>query len=839
MLFVHKILIIGGGVVRYIDMNNQNYVESGAVFEGNKVYRSKRIEELRNKQINEMPTICSERAVLITESYKNTENEPVVIKRAKALANILENMSIFILDNELIVGNQGSKVRCAPIFPEFGLRWLIEELDGKPVRPEMRPGDRYVISKVDEERIRGIADYWNGHTHEDRVRAKLPKEAWDAYRVGAINSYWLMIGGDGHLTVDLKKVVDKGLISVRNEVEECLRNIKLEEPQEVKRVPFLKSVLICCDSVIKFANRYANLAKEIAESEKNETRRRELLKIADVCERVPAYPARDFHESLQSCWFINLVIQIENNGHSISLGRFDQNLIDIYRKDIKAGNITEVDAMELLSCLWLKLFQLHKITCWDNTKSFSGYQLFQNVTIGGQDINGADSTNELSYLVLKTQASVRLTTPSISFRYHDRISDKLIQAAVDIIKLGGGQPAFYSDEVYIPALINRGIPWEDAVNYSVVGCAEAIVEGKQSGRPNGAGFINLGKILELSLNNGRDPITGISPCPGMGEFSELDSYEEVYESFKKQIEYYFKQQVITDNLIDYVTEEGIADPFVSCLVSDCIKRGKTMKEGGAIYDYCGPLYVGIANVGNSLAAIKKVVFEDKLITKSQLKYALDSNFSDMTTTPTGFEIRKMLLDCPKYGNDDEYVDSIMVNYFRFICNETTKYRTTRYGRGPIGCIWQPSSSSVSANVPFGEVVGATPDGRLKGEALADTSSPTHGTDVCGPTSSLKSVGKLPTILVSGGQLLNMKINPMSLEKGGRAKFVYLLRTFLGDLKGMHIQFNLVSADILRNAQQNPDQFKDLIVRVAGYSALFTPLDKSLQDDIIERTEHSV
>lgn len=294
-----------------------------------------------------------------------------------------------------------------------------------------------------------------------------------------------------------------------------------------------------------------------------------------------------------------------------------------------------------------------------------------------------------------------------------------------------------------------------------------------------------------------------------------------------------------DNYIDFVSEKGIGDPFVSSLVSDCVKRGKTMKEGGAIYDYCGPLYVGVANVGNSLAAIKKLVFEEKKITGAELKHALETDFKDKNTSPSGSEIRKMLLDAPKYGNDDDYVDSIMTEYFRFICEETAKYKTTRYGRGPIGCIWQPSTSSVSANVPFGAGVGATPDGRYSGEALADTSSPTHGTDVNGPTSSLKSVGKLPTVLVSGGQLFNMKISPSSLEKNGRMHFVALLKTFLGDLKGMHIQFNVVSADVLRDAQSNPDQYKDLMVRVAGYSAQFTPLDKTLQDDIIARTEHAI
>lgn len=823
----------------FTDKNKKEFVSSRGIFQRKEVFRSKRIEDLRNLLLSQVPIICSERAELITESYQETEGEPVVIRRAKALEKILRNMSIYILDGELIVGNQGSKPRSAPIFPEFGINWIIEELDGNPMRVEERPGDRYNIKPEDEAKIRKVARYWQGQTHEDRVRVRLPQDALDAWKLGVLNSYWLMIGGDGHLVVNLKKVINEGIISIKKQAEKRLQELDLADPEELKQEPFLKSVIISTQAIIDFAHRYAKLARKMSMKEKDNTRKEELLTIAEVCERVPEYPARNFHEALQAQWFVNLVLQLENNGHSISFGRFDQNLYKFYKQDIETEVIDRDDILELLECLWLKLFQLHKITCWDNTKFFSGYQLFQNVTIGGQTKNGADATNELSYLVLETQEAIRLTTPSISVRYHDRISDEFLHAATDIIKLGGGQPALYSDEVYIPALINRGICWDDAVEYSIVGCAEAIVEGKQSGRPNGASFVNLGKILELALNNGRDPETGLYLCPGDGDLSTFTSYEEVVKAFKKQAAFYLREQVIMDNCIDYVTEEGIADPFVSCLVDDCVARGKTMKEGGAVYDYCGPLYVGVANVGNSLAAIKKLVFDEKKITGEQLKHTLETNFADNKTNPTGSEIRKMLLDAPKYGNDNDYVDSIMVDYFRFICDETAKYRTTRYGRGPIGCTWQPSTSSVSANVPFGIVVGATPDGRLSGEALADTTSPAHSTDINGPTLSLKSVGKLPTVLVSGGQLLNMKFSPSSLTGSGRECFISLLRTFLGDLKGMHVQFNIVSIETLKEAQKHPEKYRDLMVRVAGYSALFTALDKVLQDDIIARTEHKL
>lgn len=811
---------------------------TGHVFMGEEITRSARIETLRDTLLEAVPQISADRAMIVTEAYQRYNSETIYIKRAKTLAELLEKLPITILDGELIVGSVSDKLRCAHIFPEFGLDWLIEELDGNPVRPEKRPGDRYEIAEADENRLREITDYWRNNNHEYRCKAVLPEETHLIREMGVTDSYWLMIGGEGHLTVNLKRVVKEGLNNYMKRAKERLENLDLSEPSEAEQKPFLESVLITCDAVIKYAGRYAALAEKQAEETENPVRRKELQHIADICRRVPAEPARDFHEALQSIWFINLCIQLENNGHSISLGRLDQNLFPYYKENINSGVMRDEDALELLECLYLKLFQLHKITSWGNTKSFSGYQLFQNITIGGQDMNGKDATNELSYLILGAQAAIKLHTPSISLRYHDRISEKMMYAAMDVVRLGGGQPAIYSDEVYILALVNRGIRWDDAVEYSIVGCVEAIVEGKQTGRPNGAGFINLQKIMELALYGGKDPNTDICLHPGKGSLADFASYEELYEAFKEQIRYYFKYQVITDNMIDMVTEKGIADPFVSCLVDDCIDRGKTMKEGGAVYDYCGPLYVGMANVGNTLAALKKLVYDERILTGVQVMHAIQTNYEDLTTVPSGPDIRKMLLDAPKYGNDDDYVDDIMVDYFRFICEETAKYKTTRSGRGPIGCIWQPSTSSVSSNVPCGECVGATPDGRKAGEALADTASPTHGTDTKGITASLKSVGKLPTVLVSGGQLVNVKVMPAMLDGMMTRKMVQVLRTYLGNYKGMHVQINCVSADTLKAAQVHPEEYKDLMVRVAGYSALFTPLDKALQDDIIARTEHS-
>lgn len=824
--------------MNYCTDNEKSYVFSGATIGDKKIYRSKRIETLRNYLLDQQPIICAERAVIVTQTYRECEGEHVLIKRAKSLANVLKKMSIFILDNELLVGNQASTPRSAPVFPEFSINWLIDELDGKPKRPDQRTGDRFLISKEHESQLREIASYWPGKTHADICSTRLTDTINKIGKAGVIDSYWLMNGADGHLTVNLRRVAYEGLDSFKKQAQARLDSLDLSVPEQAKQRPFLLSCLILCDALVAFAHRYADLAESMAKDEENSKRKTELLKISDVCRHVPEFPARDFHEALQAYYFTNLVIQIDNNGHSYSFGRMDKTLYPIYENDINNKVITPEDAVELLECFFLKLFQLNKIFSFDNQKAFSGYQLFQNITIGGQDADGRDVTNDLSYHILETQAAIRLHMPSISARYHDRISDRFLNACLDCIRLGGGQPAMYSDEIYIASLMNRGMPLKDAVDYSVVGCVEAVAEGKCGHRPNGSGLINLGKILEMSLNKGVDPKTGICPYPTEADLSTFKSFDEVFDSVKELHSFYIKQQVIWDNIIDHCTEENIGDPLVSMLIDDCIARGKPLKEGGMIYDYAGPEFIGTANVANSLAAIKKLVFDDKVLTGAQLKHALMTNYEDMSTCPTGIEIRQMLLAAPKYGNDDDYVDSIAVEFFRFICEEIVKYKTTRYGRGPIGAMWQPSTSTISCNVPYGAYCGATPDGRVAGEPLCDSTAPMHNTDVSGYTAVLKSVSKLPTILVSGGQLLNIKLYPGSIDKpGGRQKFIALLRTFLGDLKGMHVQFNIIDASILKKAQEDPENYKDLMVRVAGYSALFTPLDKTLQDDIIGRTEH--
>lgn len=809
-----------------------------AVFEGREVFRSVRLDRLRNRVFEATPQIDSSRAKAVTESYQETEGQPVPIRRAKALRKTLETLPIRINDGELVVGEIAPYDRCAQVYPDYGIDWFIEELDGKPFRFEDRPGDKFVISQKDEEEIRRIAPYWKGKTHKDHVYARIPKDAWDAFEIGMIDTDYLVICAEGHVIVNLQRVLAEGMNGIRNRAQKAMDALDLTETGDLKKLPFLQSVLINCDSVELFARRYAKLAKELAEREQEEGRRQELLKISDVCNRVPMEPARDYHEAIQSMYFTNLILNIEGNGSAFSYGRMDQKLYPYYKKALADG-FTEDDMKELFSNLMLKLFQVTRVLDWHSTATFRGYVVAQNITIGGQDSFGRDATNEMTYLILECQAIMQLNNP-LSARYHNCCTNRYMNAVLDVQKLGGGQPAYYSDENYILGMVNRGVKLEDAYNYANVGCGEPLIEGKQSNRPDGAAFINIAKALEMTIHDGVDPRTGRCLHKGKGTLADFESYEELYEAFLDQIKYYIRMHVIYDNSLDLSTEEGIADPYMSMLIDDCIERGKTVKEGGAVYDYCGPLYMGIANTGNCLAAMKKLVFEDKVLTGQELMHALRTNFEDNNTSPSGEEIRQMCLSAPKYGNDDDYVDEIMTRYLYDIFKEEEKYHTTRYGRGPIGGKWQPSCNTVSSNVPLGKIIGATPDGRKAGEALADTTSPMHGSDINGPTAALKSVGKLPNILLSGGTLYNMRVDPKTVETPeGRERFIAMMRTYLGDFKGQHIQFNMIDSKVLMDAKKNPQNYKDLMVRVAGYSALFTAIDADLQDDIIDRTIHKI
>jgi len=790
------------------------------------------VAKLRQNLLDTMPSVCAERARLVTEAYQRYEADPVVLRRAKALANVLDHMTIFIQPDEIIVGNQASKPRAAPIFPEYSVDWIPAEID----EFHRRPADQFEVDpQVKRELLEEVLPYWQGRTLYDRARAIIPDDVWTAQEIGAISGRGNITSGDGHIVVDIPRVLREGLEGAAAQAQAKLEQLKTETSMEALRSQaFLMGVVIALEAARRFAERYAVEAERQAQTMNDLQRKQELAEIARVCRQVPWKPARTFHEAVQSAWFVHLITQIESNGHSFSMGRFDQYTCPFYQADLAAGRITRPQALGLLQRLWLKLFSVIKIRPWSHTRFGIGYPTYQNVTIGGQTPDGRDATNEVSYLVLETIRQTRLTQPNVSARYHTGTPDRYLYECARTIRLGFGMPAMKNDEIIIPALMDKGATAEDAHNYCIVGCVEAAVPGRWGYRNTGMAFLNLLKVLELAYNDGCDPNSGKRLLAGHGKLSDFQSFEELYSAFREQLAYYTRAHVLFDACGDLALEELAPDAFCSALVDNCIGRGKTIKEGGSVYDVVSGLQSGVANVANGLEALRKVVWEAGALTLGEVQAALESNFEGVQ----GERVRQMLLNAPKYGNDLDEVDELAVRVMNDYLEIVKPYRTTRAGRGPIGCNYAGSTSNISANVPLGYAVCATPDGRKAGEPIAEGISSFHGTDSQGPTAVMRSATKLPTIK-SLAQLLNLRLSPATLATdAGLWKLVQLLRGFQA-LKGWHVQFNVVDSKTLLEAQQNPEQYRDLVVRVAGYSALFVTLDKATQDDIIRRSMYEL
>ena len=792
---------------------------------------TKRVHNFREELLNAKPMVCVERAILTTESYKEHADKPMVLRRALCLENILNNMSIFIEPETLIAGNQASSNRSAPIFPEYAMDWVIDELE----EFEKRDGDIFYITEESKDDLRRIAPFWEHKTLKDRGLAGMPAESRVFYDLGIIKAEGNITSGDAHIAVNYETVLKLGLINYKERTEKKLKELDLTDYKNLSKSYFYRSILIVLDAVVSFAKRYSDLALELAEKESNDSRKAELLEMSRILNKVPYYPAETFHEAVQSLWMIHLVLQLESNGHSLSYGRMDQYLDSFYEKDLGLGEITEDGACEILTNLWLKTFTINKIRSWSHTRFSAGSPLYQNVTVGGQTVDKKDAVNPLSYLILKSVAQTKLPQPNLTVRYHKGLSDDFMKECIEVLRLGFGMPAFNSDEVIIPSFIEKGVSEEDAYNYSAIGCVEVAVPGKWGYRCTGMSFLNFPKSLLIALNDGVEPESGIKLCEGVGHFKDMTSFDEVMKAWDTIIREFTRHSVIIDSCADMAIEEVTADVLCSALTDDCIERGLNLKEGGAVYDFISDLQVGIANLGDSLAAIKKCVFEDKSFTPEQLWKALTNDFEG----EEGKKIQDILInDAPKYGNDDDYIDLLLKDAYNIYIDEIKKYKNTRYGRGPIGGVYYAGTSSISANVPQGAGTLATPDGRKAGEPLAEGCSPSHAMDQNGPTAVFKSVSKLPTHDITGGVLLNQKVSPQMLSKEeDRLKLISLIRTFFNRLEGFHVQYNVVSRETLLDAQKNPEEYRDLIVRVAGYSAFFNVLTKQTQDDIIERTEH--
>ncbi len=794
---------------------------------------TKRMQEFREEVLDEKPYVDAERAVIVTDVYQKHQNQPRVMLRALMLKEILKKQSIYIEDKTLLVGNQATKNRNAPVFPEYTMKFIIDELD----LFEKRDGDVFYITEETKQQLREIAPFWDNNNLRARGEALLPEEVSVFMETGVFGMEGKLNAGDAHLAVNYQRLLKEGLVGYETRVKELLAVLDLTDPDAIDKRIFYKAVLTVIEGVHTFANRYSILAKELSEKEADQNRKEELLKISHICSKVPYYPADTFQEAVQSVWFIQLILQIESNGHSLSYGRFDQYMYPYYKKDKEEGKITDEEVLELLDCLWIKTLTINKVRSQAHTLSSAGSPMYQNVTIGGQTVDKKDAVNDLSFLVLRSVAQTRLTQPNLTVRYHKNLNKAFYDECIEVVKLGFGMPAFNNDEIIIPSFINWGVKEEDAYNYSAIGCVETAVPGKWGYRCTGMSYINFPRVLLCTMNNGVDVTSGKRFTKGYGYFKDFKTYEELVSAWDKTVREMTRYSVIVENAIDKASERDVPDILCSCLTDDCIGRGKTIKEGGAVYDFISGLQVGIANMADSLAAIKTLVYDEKKLTQQQLWDAIMDDF----TSEENQKIQQMLInEAPKYGNDNDAVDQLVVEAYESYLDEIKKYPNTRYGRGPIGGIRYGGTSSISANVGQGMGTFATPDGRKAWEPLAEGCSPAHNCDKSGPTAVFKTVSKLPTEKITGGVLLNQKMTPtMIATEENKQKLELLISAFFNRLHGYHVQYNIVSKETLIDAQLHPEKHKDLIVRVAGYSAFFNVLSKKTQDDIIGRTEQSL
>ncbi len=790
---------------------------------------SSRVERLRERYFATAPAICAERAKIITQAYKDNEGAPIALKRARTLQRILKEMTVFIADDELVVGNQASKPRSSPVFPEFSYEWIIQEMDQEPF--EKREADRFLIDDQTKEDLRGLVDFWKGRTVNDMVIAMLPEETFDSIKNSAVYTFGpdvVICSGVGHYSPHYKKILEKGFNGIKADAQKKLGELGIPcDGDAVKKYNFWQSVIISCDAVIAFAERYAAMAKELAAKESNADRKAELLQIAEICSTVPANPATTFREACQSFYFFQLVLQLESSGHSISPGRFDQYMYPYFAADLEAGRLTEEQAQELIECLWIKLSEINKVRPIGATKAFGGYPMFQNLCVGGQTREGKDATNKLSFMCLDASQHVRLHQPSISARLWNGTPYPLWKKIVEVTKKGLGMPALYNDEVILPALLNRGKSIEDARDYAIVGCVEPGPQGYEYGWSGGTGdapFFSMPACLEYAINDGKNLQTNAQAGPQTGSLAEFTSFEQVKDAYVKQVAYFVDQFAVITNTADLVHQQACPLPFLSCGMEYCVESGLDVSAGGAKYNATGTAGVGVSNTGDSLMALKDYVYDKKKISGADMLQILKNNWE-------GQEVlrNEILAKVPHYGNDLPEADDMAHWAAEVYCKLTEK------SVGPRGK-YSPGLYPVSANLPMGIGVGASADGRKIGQPLADGISPVHGRDVNGPTALLNSASRIDHLINSNGTLLNLRFHPSALEgEVGEEALIAALKSYFEN-KGLHVQYNVVSVKKLRDAQKNPDKYKDLVVRVAGYSALFVGLDPDLQEDIITRTE---
>ena len=794
-----------------------------------------RIGRLKQKYLETKPHLDIERAVLLTKAYRENEDKPIVLRSAKGLEKVLLEMSIRIHPDELIVGDIAKIPRSVNIFPEVCGGWLEKELDSLATRS----WDPLIVSEEDKTVLKTeVFPYWRGKSVDERVFATLPRETKDLCYAdpgvypptgtAILQNRNQTTSYVGNVYPNYKSVLLKGFNGIVDEAKSRLEGLDPANPKDLEKIHFLEAVLITSNAAVEFANRYSKEAKRLADEETDSKRKEELLKIVEMTQWVPAHPARSYHEALQSLWFVHLITRLSMNGNAFALGRLDQLLYPFYERDVEAGNLKKEEALELLECFYIKVASVNILRATSDAKFFGGYAIWNLITLGGQTRDGKDATNEISYMCLDAMIDLQLPQPDLVVRLHQGTPHDFYTHSVKLLRLGLGHPKYQSDEIIIPYLLERGVPLDEARDYVLTACVEARPE--REGNYLTAVYLNLGAPLELMFNRGKLKFNNRKIGLDTGDPESFSSFDQVKEAYHKQLEFLCRHAAIASGVADVAKRELLAAPFLSSMREDCIERAQDLWKYGASYNDGGGYWsaVGVADAANSLAAIKKLVFEEKRVSMSELKRAIDMNFD-------GYEVlRQMLLNrAPKWGNDDDYVDSLGEWVLYTFAKECHKYRNGLGGR------YQPEVTTLTANIPFGTVLGALPSGRKAGVPLTDGISPEPNSERAGVIGAIKSASKLFRMAKIIGTLHNMKFSPFLLEDDrGIENFSALLRSYLVDLKGWHAQFNVISAETLKDAQNHPERYPHLIVKVAGYSAYFAELDRSVQDEIIARTEYA-
>lgn len=771
-----------------------------------------RIEVLKTRMLEQPRYVSIEQALIITKTYQEHETDSKQVKRAWSLYNALTQIEIGIEPEELIVGNRTKGVRYGVVFPESGISWVDREFETIPTRPQ----DKFLVHPEDIETFRKvIVPYWKGKSLEDIVHQRIGDEISEISKVVKINQ---TDHAQGHICPNVKEWLELGPAGVIAKAEKNLVGANASQQE------FYRCVILVMQGVQKFMQRYADLLEEKADSYPKYTA--SMRELAKICQNLQNRPAQSFHEALQSTWFLFVVLHMESNASSFSPGRLDQILYPYYQKDLAEKKMDEDQALEMIECLWLKFNEIVYLRNKNSAKYFAGFPIGFNVAVGGQDENGNDASNALSHLLIQAQEDIGLPQPNLSVRLFEHTDQALLTHAVKCVSKGSGMPQFFNDKAIVSPLMDLGISKKDAQNYAIVGCVELTTHGNNLGWSDAAMF-NMNKVLELTLNHGKCLLTGKQMGPDLGSLSTYASFSDLEVAYQKMMDYFIEKMIPCCEGVEKAHIDCLPTPFLSAVIDDCMDKGMDVTAGGAHYNLSGIQMIQVANLADSLAAIKELVYDKKKVDASHLEKALQNNF-------VGDEVlRQMLLHrVPKYGNDVAWVDELGAKWALYFREQLRKYKN--YRNGP----YHTGMYTVSAHVPMGQNVGASADGRFAQDPLADGGlSAVYGRDIQGPTAVLKSVSKMDNSCTTNGGLLNMKFLPDFFKtEAGITKFCNFLRAFV-DLEVPHIQFNVVSKENLLDAQKHPDQYRSLTVRVAGYTAYFTELAGDLQNEIIARTSY--